>query len=113
MSNYKKLILIDLDGVLNKYDGKYSSEYIPKIKDGAKEFLETLSENFEVKIFTTRDEILTREWLITNGIAQYDVTKFKEPAFLIVDDRCVCFDGDYEQTLDLISKFNVHWKTKV
>ena len=113
MKKHKKLILVDLDGVLNKYNGKYSSEYIPEIKEGAKDFLETLSKNFEVKIFTTRNRTLAQEWLITNNIAQYSITNVKEPAYLFVDDRCVCFEGDYKKALGLISDFRVHWKTKV
>ena len=113
MKKYKKIILIDLDGVLNKYDGKYSSEFIPDIKEGAKEFLETLSKDFEVKIFTTRDKALTQKWLVANKISKYDITNIKEPAYLLVDDRCVCFKGDYKKTLDLISNFSVYWKTAV
>ncbi|MBR1942399.1 hypothetical protein IJ843_01535 [bacterium] len=47
---YKKTILIDLDGVLNTYNGKFDKDFIPPIKDGAKEFLQNLSENFDIKI---------------------------------------------------------------
>ena len=46
---YKKTVLIDLDGVLNQYCGNFDAKYIPMIKDGAKEFLEELSNNFEIK----------------------------------------------------------------
>ena len=45
MHDYRKTILIDLDGVLNEYTGDFDKDYIPPIKDGAKEFLENLSEN--------------------------------------------------------------------
>ena len=38
----RKTIQIDLDGVLNDYDGNFSEE-IPKIKKGAKEFLKVLA----------------------------------------------------------------------
>ena len=31
-TNKKKIILIDLDGVLNNYNGDYKEEYIPSIK---------------------------------------------------------------------------------
>ena len=30
-----KTILIDLDGVLNKYNGKYDENFIPEIREGA------------------------------------------------------------------------------
>ena len=39
MEKIKKTILVDLDGVLNTYDGKYEASYIPPIKDGAYDFL--------------------------------------------------------------------------
>ena len=42
--NYKKKILIDLDGVLNEYGKeKFDENYIPEIKDGAKEFIQELN----------------------------------------------------------------------
>ena len=40
---FKKTILIDLDGVLNTYTGPFDPNFIPPIKDGAREFLENLS----------------------------------------------------------------------
>ncbi len=51
MDSLKKTILIDLDGVLNNYIGKFDKDFIPSIKEGAKEFLENLSKNFIIKIF--------------------------------------------------------------
>ena len=32
MKEFKKTIMIDLDGVLNTYDGKFDEHYIPSIK---------------------------------------------------------------------------------
>ena len=34
-----KTILLDLDGVLNTYNGKYEENIIPPLKTGAEEFL--------------------------------------------------------------------------
>ena len=46
---FTKKILIDLDGVLNEYGKeKFNENYIPEIKVGAYEFLETLSKNAEL-----------------------------------------------------------------
>ena len=53
---FKRTILIDLDGVLNTYTGEFNENYIPPIKEGAKEFVEELSKNFELKLFTTRNK---------------------------------------------------------
>ena len=83
---FKKTILIDLDGVLNIYDGKYDKNYIPPIKDGAKEFLKELSEDYRVVIFTSRNLFLVSKWVIMNSLDEFisDVTNIKEPSYLII-----------------------------
>lgn len=108
----KKKILLDLDGVLNTYTGNYNADYIPPIKDGAVEFLQRLSRNFEIKIFTVRDIELAEKWVKENNIQLYisGVTNTKEPAWLIADDRCVCFNGCYDKLLADIADFKVWHK---
>ncbi len=108
----KKKILLDLDGVLNTYTGNYNADYIPPIKDGAVEFLQRLSHNFEIKIFTVRDIELAEKWVKENNIQLYisGVTNTKEPAWLIADDRCVCFNGCYDKLLADIADFKVWHK---
>ena len=110
---YKKRILIDLDGVLNEYGKeKFDENYIPEIKKGAKEFLENLSKEAELYLFTTRNLKLAAKWLFDNKIDMFfkDVTNIKIPAFLHIDDRVVCFDGNYKNTLEKVKNFNVYWK---
>ena len=84
MKDYKKILLMDLDGVLNTYTGNFDKDFIPEIKAGAKEFLEELSKDYEIKIFTTRNRLLTVKWLIENKLDSLvtDVTNVKEPAYL-------------------------------
>ncbi len=110
--SHKRLILIDLDGVLNDYVGNYDKHEIPQIKDGAVEFVKKLSSKYDLKLFTTRDKNLAHKWLYDSGIDKYflGVTNFKEACYLIVDDRCVVYNGDYVKTYDLIESFNVWWK---
>lgn len=113
MGNYKKKILIDLDGVLNEYGKeKYDENFIPEIKDGAKEFVESLSEIAELYLFTSRNLMLSAKWLIKNNLDSYfkDVTNIKIPSYLYIDDRTICFKGDYVQTLKDIENFEVYWK---
>ncbi len=112
MEKNKKLILIDLDGVLNTYTGNFDKDFIPEIKKGAKEFLGELSKDYEIKIFTTRNRILTSKWLIENKIDNLvaDVTNVKDPAYLHIDDRCICFNGDYKNTINEIKNFKAYWK---
>lgn len=110
---YKKRILIDLDGVLNEYGNtKYDENNIPNLKCGAKDFLEKLSVNAELYLFTSRNLLLASKWLIDNDLDKYikDVTNIKIPAFLYVDDRTICFKGDYNKILEDISNFKPYWK---
>ena len=108
----KRTILIDLDGVLNTYSGQYDENTIPPIKKGAYEFIESLSDKFIVKIFTTLNKLLAGKWIINNKLDKFvsDVTNVKDPAWLIIDDRCLTFDGNYENTLDLINNFSVWYR---
>lgn len=113
MDNYKKKILIDLDGVLNQYGkDKYDEKNIPDIKDGAKEFVKELSNYGELYLFTSRNLMLSTKWLIKNKLDIYfkDATNIKIPAFLYIDDRTICFKGNYADTLKKVEKFSVYWK---
>lgn len=110
--NNKKVILIDLDGVLNEYQGDFDKEFIPPMREGVYEFLEKLYENFEIKIFTTRNKLLTAKWLIQNEIDKFilDITNTKDLAFLYVDDRCIRFNSDYLKIIDEIINFKIWYK---
>ena len=93
---------------------KEIQETISKIDpmEGAKEFLEKLSQNAELYLFTSRNLLLASKWLVNNNLDKFfkDVTNFKMPAFLYIDDRAVCFEGDYNETLDTVNNFKVYWK---
>ena len=71
MDKFKKTILIDLDGVLNTYDGKYNENYIPPIKDGAYDLIKELSLDYKIVIFTTRNSLITSKWFIENNLDKY------------------------------------------
>ena len=108
-----KKILIVLDGVLNEYGKeKFDERIIPKIKSGAKEFIQNLSQYAELYLFTTRNLILATKWLMKNDLDKYfkDVTNNKMPCYLYVDDRTVCFKGDYNKTIEEIKEFKVYWE---
>ena len=109
---FKKTILIDLDGVLNTYNGEYDENSIPQMKDGAKEFLQNLSKNYKINIFTTRNLLLTSQWLHKNNLSDFidDITNIKKPSYLIIDDRCINFDGNYDNLIDKINNFKVWYK---
>ena len=110
---FKKKILIDLDGVLNEYGQEnFDENFIPKIKTGAFDFLDKLSKDAELYLFTSRNLLLASKWLIKNRLDNFfkDVTNIKLPSFLYIDDRTICFKGDYNKTLEEIRDFKVYWK---
>ena len=111
-SKTKKTILLDLDGVLNNYTGNYDEKFIPQAKAGAFEFLKNLSKKYKIKIFTSRNLLLVSEWLVENDLKQFvdEVTNVKVPSYLIIDDRCITFTGDYFDLSNKIEKFNVWYK---
>ncbi len=108
----KKTILIDLDGVLNEYVGNFDINFIPPIKNGAKEFLQDLSKNYDVKLFTTRNRLLASKWIIENGLIDLisDVTNVKEPCWVYIDDRCITFDGNFNGLVRKIDNFKPYFK---
>lgn len=108
-----KIALVDLDGVLDDYKGKYSEQEIPPIKKGAKEFLEKLSKVYDIEIFTVRNKIKTVEWLQKNKIQHLvkDVSNVKNQfANIIIDDRAIEFTGNFNSTLEKALDFKPYWK---
>lgn len=108
----KKTLLIDLDGVLNEYSGNYQENYIPPMREGVESFLETLSKDFELKLFTTRSQKLAQDWTEKNEIEHFfsEITNYKSPAWLQLDDRCLTFNGDYADTITQIKSFTPWYK---
>lgn len=113
MNRYRKTLLIDLDGVLNEYGKeKFDENYIPNIRDGAIEFVRNLNKEYDLYLFTTRNLLLSAKWLINNNLDMYfkDITNIKHPAHLHLDDRAICFNGDYKKAIFDINNFNVYWQ---
>ncbi|MCM1003099.1 MAG: hypothetical protein NC408_02020 [Candidatus Gastranaerophilales bacterium] len=112
MKQFKKTILIDLDGVLNQYTGNFNQDFIPEPKEGVDIFLKKLTENYELKLFTTRNRILASKWLIKHDLDRYftDITNVKELSWLLIDDRCLKFDGDFGILIDKINEFKPWYK---
>ncbi len=108
----KRTLLIDLDGVLNTYTGGYQQDYIPPMANGVKEFLESLQDKFDLKLFTTRPAHLAQKWIEDNQIQHLfsEVTDTKRPAWLLIDDRCLTFDGNFENLAMQIAEFKPWYK---
>ena len=103
---------MDLDGVLNTYVGNYDENFIPPIKNGAFEFLSTLSKKYKIKIFTSRNIESASKWVEQNNLSALidGITNIKEPCYLFVDDRCINFNGNYSDLYNEIENFHVWFK---
>ncbi len=98
--------------MLNTYTGEFQKEFIPPIKRGAKKFLKKLSKKFVIKIFTTRNKLLSAKWLIENDIDKYieDITNIKDLAYLYIDERCLTFNGNFSDLINQIDDFKPYYK---
>lgn len=108
----KKLILIDLDGVLNKYSSDFRPDYIPPLNSQAEDMLKKLHKRYNLKLFTTRNATLAAQWLSENNLDSYfvGITNIKELCWLFIDDRSICFDGDYETLYEKVKYFKPWYK---
>lgn len=112
-SKQKKVISIDLDGVLNEYRGDYKENELAPIKDGAYEFLEKLSVDYQIEIYTVRNINLCRKWLEDNNLMPFisDIRDTKSPfTSVFIDDRALCFEGNFHNTYEKIINFKPYWK---
>jgi len=115
MSHEKLTVAVDLDGVLNLYDGWKSADYFHPPRPGAAEFLRTLgAEGYRVIVFTVRWAEHVEQWLDQNGLREFvaEVTDKKPVAHVYLDDHAVCFRGDFDQALRQIRSFKPHWETR-
>lgn len=107
-------VCIDLDGVLNTFDGWRGSDYFHPPRPGAVEFLRSLAErNYRVVIFTVRWAKHVENWLDEHKMRDFvaQVTDKKPPAHVYVDDRAICFHGDFDSALAQIAAFKAHWES--
>lgn len=106
-----KTICIDLNGVLDLYNGWKGEDHVDPPRPGAREFLAEL-QDFKVVVHTSRDTFRVWQWLDEHDLLNYvdEVNNEKVPAFCYVDDRAVCFRGDFHETLETIRGFKAHWE---
>lgn len=106
----KPTVCLDFDGVFNTYNG-YDGDNLGKPRQGIKEFLEQLSKEYSITIFSVRRYSKIITWLEDYNLLDYvdNVTSYKLPAVAYVDDRGIRFDGDYNKALAQIKDFKPYW----
>jgi len=104
---------VDLNGVLDAYTGWQGPKHFDPPRPGAREFLDALAaRGFAIVVFTTRypDDVWTwlRQYRLADRVS--DVTDRKPAAHVFIDDRAICFRGDFGDTLRQIDAFAAHWE---
>ncbi len=113
LMNEPLTVCVDLDGVLNLYDGWRGADYFHPPRPGAEGFLRSLAaQNYRIIIFTIRWAAHVEDWLDQHGLRSYvdSVTNQKPVAHVYLDDRAICFQGDFDQALRQIAGFKAHWE---
>jgi hypothetical protein len=109
----EKIVSIDFDGVLAKYNGYKGENIVGDPIDGAKDFVSKLIESgYKPMIFTVRDIEVVSEWIKNNNFPNIEITNIKRPSLVYIDDRCIKFDGDYSKLIEDLGNFDVYWRDK-
>ena len=109
----RPVVCVDLNGVLDSYTGWKHPDHWDPPRPGARMFLEALrAEGFDIVVFTTRHPTGVRRWLREHALDDVvdGVTSRKPAAHVFVDDRAVCFRGDFADVLRQVKSFKAHWE---
>lgn len=117
MAKKQKTICIDFDGVIAQYQQWQGKDTFGAPVPGVQSALKVLKkEGYKIIIFTTRDvsdalkqylkdNDITYDHINENPDQPKDSNAGKPIADLYVDDRSVCFRGNWKHTLDDIAWF--------
>lgn len=108
----KPILVLDFDGVLHSYTSGWKGfDVIPDPPvEGAAAFVTEAIKHFHVSVYSARSSRLEGrlamiKWMRENGFPSHDLSypAVKPPAFLTIDDRCVCFSGRFPAPRELLA----------
>jgi hypothetical protein len=134
MPDFKPILCIDMDGTIHAYSkGWQNGELYDDVTPGFFEWAETARDYFKLVIYSSRSKtdegvIAMDTWLheqqiawVKSGSARYpwkpltfEFAHEKPAAWLTIDDRAICFRGDWsapELTADAMYGFKP-WNVK-
>lgn len=113
----KKTICVDFDGVIAQYDGFKGNDIFGDPIDGVQSAMEVLKKKgFTIIIFTTRtassklkkylnDNHITYDYINENPDQPKGSNSGKPIADIYLDDRAICFKGNWKYALESIASF--------
>ncbi len=106
MIEYKRLILIDMDPVYKKELENGVVGKLPPAKPDTKKFLKKLSKIGYVKFCSSLNYKGVIEWLELNNLDTYNVVDtIYCGSYLVLDGKCICYEGDFSETYEKITRF--------
>ena len=115
----KQTIVLDFDGVIHSYSsGWKGADIIPDQPTlGAADAINFLRQTYNVVCVSSRCHqpggiAAICAWMEKHGIQVDEVTANKPPHIVVVDDRALRFDGDWQKVIDGIPAASVPWNKK-
>jgi len=108
------IVAVDLNGVLDTYSGWKGLSIGTRRAPAPRSSSTRCARGYRIVIHTTRWRDDAEAWLRKHGLLdRVDlVTNEKVAAHVFVDDRAVCFRGDFEVTLREIEALSAHWELR-
>lgn len=118
--SYKKRLLFDFDGVIHSYVSGWQGVEVAKDEPvkGIREILDRLiNMGYQIVIYSSRcnDRLGIRcieDYCNLWDIPYHEISNKKGTAYLTIDDRCICFDGNSSTLIDKIERFK-QWSKEV
>ena len=112
----KPTICIDFDGVIHSYEhGWRNGEIYGTVTPGFFEWADRMKDAFKLVVYSSRSkdmdmrgkmyqwmQTMVARWANFDGHSTLNIDDFefaheKPSAFMTIDDRCICFDGDWSK----------------
>lgn len=112
----KPTICIDFDGVIHSYEyGWRNGEIYGAVTKGFFEWAQEMVKHFNLVVYSSRSKDIDErgkmyrwmhdrwnEWMrasqnVTLHFDDFTFAHEKPSAFITIDDRCICFDGDWSK----------------
>lgn len=119
----RPIICVDFDGVIHSYeDGWKDGEIYGTVTEGFYPWLTKADKWFHIVIYSSRSSTpegiaAMAEFLARNAPPDMPMPAIgfadkKPPAFLTIDDRCVRFDGSWEELDPVVLRGFKPWMTR-